>query len=51
MEKKDELVLVEETQRLAQKLQSQKNITVEYEEVSGANHFYDNEIPKLKKDY
>ena len=36
-------------QKLAQKLQAQKNITVEYEEISGANHFYDNEIPKLKK--
>ena len=47
--KKDELVPVEETQRLAQKLQSQKNITVEYEEISGANHFYDNETHKLNK--
>ena len=47
--KKDELVPVEETQRLAQKLQSQKNITVEYEEISGANHFYDNEVHKLNK--
>ena len=47
--KKDELVPVEETQKLAQKLQSQKNITVEYEEISGANHFYDNEVHKLNK--
>ena len=30
-------------------LQSQKNITVEYEEISGANHFYDNEVHKLNK--
>ena len=47
--KKDELVPIEETQRLAEKLQSQKNITVEYEEINGANHFYDNELPKLSK--
>jgi alpha/beta superfamily hydrolase len=47
--KKDEIAPLEDVQKLAQKLQAQKNITVEYEEVSGANHFYDNEIPKLKK--
>ena len=47
--KKDEIAPLDDVQKLAQKLQSQKNITVEYEEISGANHFYDNEIPKLKK--
>ena len=47
--KKDEIAPLDDVQKLAQKLQTQKNITVEYEEVSGANHFYDNEIPKLKK--
>ena len=47
--KKDEIAPIDDVQKLAQKLQAQKNITVEYEEVSGANHFYDNEIPKLKK--
>jgi hypothetical protein len=47
--KKDEIAPLDDFQKLAQKLQAQKNITVEYEEVSGANHFYDNEIPKLKK--
>ena len=47
--KKDEIAPLDEVQKLAQKLQAQKNITVEYEEISGANHFYDNEIPKLKK--
>ena len=47
--KKDELVPIEDTNRLAQKLQSQKNIIVDYEEISGANHFYDNEIHKLNK--
>jgi alpha/beta superfamily hydrolase len=40
---------LDDVQKLAQKLQAQKNITINYEEVSGANHFYDNEIPKLKK--
>ena len=47
--KKDEIAPLDDVQKLALKLQAQKNITVEYEEVSGANHFYDNEIPKLKK--
>ena len=47
--KKDELVPIEDTSRLALKLQSQKSITVDYEEISGANHFYDNEIHKLNK--
>ena len=47
--KKDEIAPLDDVQKLAQKLQAQKNITIHYEEVSGANHFYDNEIPKLKK--
>ena len=47
--KKDEIAPLDDVQKLVQKLQAQKNITVEYEEISGANHFYDNEIPKLKK--
>ena len=47
--KKDEIAPLDDVQRLAQKLQAQKNITINYEEISGANHFYDNEIPKLKK--
>ncbi len=47
--KNDEIAPLDDVQKLAQKLQAQKNITVEYEEISGANHFYDNEIPKLKK--
>jgi len=47
--KRDELVPIEDTNRLAQKLQSQKNIVVDYEEISGANHFYDHEMHKLNK--
>ena len=47
--KRDELVPIEDTNRLAQKLQSQKNIVIDYEEISGANHFYDHEMHKLNK--
>ena len=47
--KKDEMVVPEETARLAEKLKSQKNITVDYEEITGANHFYDNEKDRLEK--
>ena len=47
--KKDDLVPIDETAKLAEKLQSQKNINVEYEEITGANHFYDNEMEKLNK--
>ena len=45
--KKDDLVPPEETSRLAEKLKSQKNITIDYEEITGANHFYDNETSEL----
>ena len=34
---------------IAEKLKSQKNITVDYEEITGANHFYDNETDKLER--
>ena len=47
--KKDEITPISDVQNLAQKLQSQKNIVIDYEEITGANHFYDNEVPKLKK--
>ena len=47
--RKDEIAPLDDVQKLAQKLQAQKNIIINYEEISGANHFYDNEIPKLKK--
>ena len=46
---KKDLVPIEETAKLAEKLQSQKNINIEYEEITGANHFYDNEMEKLNK--
>ena len=41
--KKDDLVPIEETAKLAEKLQSQKNIEVEYESIPKANHFFEKE--------
>jgi len=36
----DTLVAAQATAKLAQKLSSQKNITIEYEEIAGADHLY-----------
>ena len=36
-------------QDLPKNYKLKKNITVEYEEITGANHFYDNETDRLEK--
>ncbi len=41
----DEIVPEAATQRLATKLQSQKNITISYRKIEGANHFFANHLP------
>ena len=43
----DEVVPETAAQRLATKLQSQKNIDVTYQRVEGANHFFSNHLPIL----
>lgn len=45
----DEHVPVEAVQKLAQKLKSQKNITIDFKTIKGADHFYQNKIEDLKK--
>jgi alpha/beta superfamily hydrolase len=45
----DEHVPVEAVQKLAQKLRSQKNITIDYNVLKGADHFYQNRVDELKK--
>ena len=45
----DQHVPVEDAQKLAEKLQSQKNITVNYQVVSGADHFFTDRIDQLRK--
>ena len=46
---KDEIVAVDSVDKLAAKLQSQKNITVDYEIVKGCDHFYGAHMDKLNK--
>ena len=45
----DEHVPVEAVQKLAQKLKSQKNITIDFRVIKGADHFYQNRMEELKK--
>ncbi len=44
---KDEIVSTTSVVKLAEKLRTQKSITVDYEEIPGANHFFENEMPEL----
>ena len=44
----DNHVPVEDAKKLAEKLQSQKNITVNYQVVSGADHFFTDRIDQLR---
>ena len=43
----DEVVDGEDVQKLVDKLKLQKHITIDYEKIDGANHFYANEMPEL----
>ena len=46
----DDLIPIETTSKLASKLNTQKNIEVEFSAVKGADHFYENRIDVLKKE-
>ncbi|MBM3599333.1 MAG: alpha/beta fold hydrolase [Alphaproteobacteria bacterium] len=45
----DELVTQESVQKLVDKLSSQRDISIDYKVVSGANHFFQNKIEDLDK--
>ncbi len=45
----DEVIAESATKKLAEKLQSQKSITVDYDLVPGANHFFENNLEELVK--
>ena len=45
----DEHVPVEAVQKLATKLKSQKNITIDFKTIKGADHFYGERIGELQK--
>jgi uncharacterized protein len=45
----DEHVPVDAVQKLAQKLKSQKNITIDFKVIKGADHFYQDRMDELKK--
>jgi len=44
---KDEVVPVADVEKLNQKLSSQKNITIDYQVVKGANHFFTDHMEPL----
>ena len=46
----DDLIPIETTSKLATKLNTQKNIEVEFTTIKGANHFYKNKINVLKNE-
>ena len=46
----DDLIPIETTSKLATKLNTQKNIEVEFTAIKGANHFYKNKINILKNE-
>ncbi|WP_265529854.1 alpha/beta hydrolase [Sphingomicrobium marinum] len=45
----DEVVTPSAVQKLVDKLRTQKHITIAHEEIEGANHFFQDEIPELFK--
>ncbi len=46
---KDDLVAVEDVNKLAQKLKSQKNITVDYEIIPGCDHLFTKHMKKMSR--
>lgn len=44
---KDEIVSTSSVAKLAEKIRTQKSITVDHEEIPGANHFFENEMSEL----
>jgi alpha/beta superfamily hydrolase len=44
---KDEIVTEESARKLAEKLGKQKDITVDYRVIKGANHFFTDRLDKL----
>jgi len=46
---RDEIAPIDSTDKLAAKLKSQKNITIDYEVVKGCDHFFANHMPQLNK--
>lgn len=46
---KDTIVDAPTVETLAEKLQAQRQITIDYEEVDGANHFFENRLEEMNK--
>ena len=43
----DEIVTPSAVQKLVDKLKTQKHITIDYDTIDGANHFFENELEQL----
>ena len=46
---KDEIVEADGVEKLAEKLQAQRAITIDYEEIKGANHFFEDDMEEMVK--
>ncbi|MDH5772402.1 MAG: prolyl oligopeptidase family serine peptidase, partial [Rhodospirillaceae bacterium] len=46
---KDELVAIEDVNKLAAKLKSQKNIVIDYEVIQGCDHLFTKHMKKLNR--
>ena len=44
---KDEIIPITSVEKLVQKLSSQKNITIDYRIIKGADHFYGTQLDEL----
>jgi alpha/beta superfamily hydrolase len=45
----DRIVPKDDTEKLVERLQAQKGITVDYENLKGANHFFEKDLDTLDK--
>jgi len=44
---KDEIVPIASVEKLSQKLSAQKNITIDYRALEGADHFFSTQLPQV----
>ncbi|MEE3120270.1 MAG: alpha/beta hydrolase, partial [Pseudomonadota bacterium] len=44
----DKIVPKEDIERLVERLQAQKGITIDYDSIKNANHFFDTDMPALE---
>ncbi len=45
----DKIVPQDDIEKMVERLQAQKGIDIQYDNIKGANHFYDDQIDRLNK--